>query len=170
MQVTETGVPVASLIDAVKTAIAAARISNIDSDRPMRVSEIQLTLNAMATNTSGAKLEFKIPFIGMNLSMGTSVTSTDTHEISITMVPPDLATPGYEIRGADVDQVIADAVETIATVTAHAAGGNDPFLLNDSTIELAFAVTSDGRISLGATGEFKDEVTHKLKVTLVASS
>lgn len=165
MQVTETGLPVTSLIDAVKAAVTAARISSTDNDRRMRVAEVQLTLNAMATTGGGAKIEFKIPFTGMSLGLGTSVTSIDTHTINITLVPPDL-TPTHEVRGADVDQVLVDAIETIGAVAEHAVGDHNPFLLKESTVELTFAITEDGAVSLGLTGNTQDEVTHKLKITM----
>lgn len=168
MQVTETGVPVTSLIDAVKAAVTATRISDTDRDRRMRVAEIQLTLNTVATTTGGAKLEFKIPFIGMNLGLGTAVTHTDTHTINITLVPPDL-TPTHEVRGGDVDQVLVDAIETISTVAEHAAGDHDPFLLKESTVELTFAITEDGTVSLGFTGNTQDEVTHQLTITVITT-
>jgi len=47
----------------------------------------------------------------------------------------------------------------------RAGGGDDPFLLKESTVELTFAVTDDGTISLGIDGDTRDEITHKLKLT-----
>lgn len=166
MEVTETGVPVDSLVDAVKAAVRAAGISAADHDRALRVTAIQLVLHAVATSTMGAKLEFKIPFVGMNVKLGNVITHRDTHTIDITLVPPDLA-PAHEIRG-DVDHVLVEAIETVTAVMAHAAGGDDPFLLKESTVELNFAVTETGSISLGFEGESGDELAHTLKITLAA--
>lgn len=167
MEVTDTGVPVDDLIDAVKAAVTEAGISAANAGRTLRVTAIQLILNAVATTTTGAKLQFKLPFIGMNLSLGNSLTRRDTHTIDITLVPPDLA-PAAEIRDGAVDQVLVDAIETITAVVARSAGGNDPFLLKESSVELVFAVTESGSISLGLNAEAKDEITHKLKLTLGA--
>lgn len=165
MQVTATGVPVSSLVDAVKAAVRDAGISTVDQDRRVRVTAVQLTLNAIATTSAGAKLEFKIPFLGMNVKFGSTLTTRDTHTIDITLVPPDLA-QAHEIRDASVDQVLVEAIETILAVLADAAGGEDPFVLKESTVELSFALTEDGSISLGLDAETKDELTHKLKVTV----
>lgn len=44
-----------------------------------------------------------------------------------------------------VDQVLVDAIETIAAVIGQAADGDDPFLLKDSSVELTFTVTDTGR-------------------------
>lgn len=165
MEITDTGIPVSSLIDTIKAAVKEAGISTANADRTLRVSSIQLVLNAVATTTGGAKLEFKIPFIGMNVKLGTSVARHDTHTIDITLVPPDLA-PAHEIRDGTVDEMLVDAIETVTTTVALAADGEDPFLLKESSVELTFAVTETGSISLGLDTETKDEITHKLKMTL----
>lgn len=167
MEVTDTGVPVDALIDAVKAAVTEAGISSANAGRTLRVTAIQLVLNVVASTTVGAKLEFKLPFIGMNLSFGNSVTQRDTHTIDITLVPPDLA-PAAEIRDGGVDQVLVDAIETVTSVVARSAGGNDPFVLKESSVELVFAITESGSISLGFNAEAKNVITHKLKLTLGA--
>jgi hypothetical protein len=168
MQVTDTGIPVGSLIAAVKAAVKAAGVSTTNTGRALRVASIQLILNAVVTATTGAKLEFKIPFVGMNVQLGTSITRHDTHTIDITLVPPDLA-HAHEVRAADVDQVLVDAIETITAVTAQAADGDDPFLLKESSVELTFTVTDTGSISLGLNAEAKGEITHKLRLVLTAA-
>jgi hypothetical protein len=165
MEVTDTGVSVDSLIDAVKAAVKEAGISAADTDRALRVVSIQLNLTVVATTTAGAKLEFKIPFVGMNVKLGGAATTKNTHTIDITLVPPDLA-PGHELRDGGVDEVLVEAVETVLALVDRAAGGEDPFLLKESTVELSFAITETGSISLGIDREAGDEVTHKLKITL----
>jgi hypothetical protein len=49
MKVTDSGIPVESLVDAVKAAVKEAGISTVDTDRALRVTSIQLTLNTVAT-------------------------------------------------------------------------------------------------------------------------
>jgi hypothetical protein len=44
------------------------------------------------------------------------------------------------------------AIETIRAAVASAAGGDDPFVLDDSTITIPFAVTAEGTISIGVNG------------------
>ncbi|HVV21687.1 MAG TPA: trypco2 family protein [Pseudonocardiaceae bacterium] len=167
MELTPTGVPVDSLIDAVKAAVRTAGISAADPDRTLRVASVQLVLNAVATRQAGAKLQFTIPFIGMEIKLGTSVKREDTHTVDITLVPPDLA-PGHEVRAGDVDEVLVEAIETVTAVAEHAAGGDDPFVLRDSTVELTFAITDTGSISLGVDAEAENAVTHTLKITFAA--
>jgi hypothetical protein len=45
-----------------------------------------------------------------------------------------------------------EAIETIRAAVASAAGGDDPFVLNESTITISFAVTAEGTISIGVNG------------------
>ena len=45
--------------------------------------------------------------------------------------------------------------------------GDDPFVLNDSTITISFAVTAEGSISIGINGSLSDELTHTLILALV---
>ena len=72
-----------------------------------------------------------------------------------------------ETRDGALDDVLVEAIETIRAAVASAAGGDDPFVLNDSTITISFAVTAEGTISIGVNGSLSDELTHTLVVSLV---
>jgi hypothetical protein len=63
-----------------------------------------------------------------------------------------------------VEIELLDAIETIRAVVALAVGGDDPFLLKAGTVELCFAITQDGTVTLGFNGEFSNEVTHTLRI------
>jgi Trypsin-co-occurring domain 2 len=165
MKINDTGIAVDDLVDAIKNAIKLANISGINSDRDLRVIEIELTLNAVASRTAGGRLDLRVPFVGMRLQVGGSVTRRDTHKIGLALVPPDLQ-ERYEVRDVQVETVLVDAVETIREIMTRAAEGDDPFLLKTGTVDLSFAVTRDGSIILGFDGELKDEVTHTLRLSL----
>jgi Trypsin-co-occurring domain 2 len=161
MEVTDTGVAIDDVVDAVKNVIKAADISAINTDRDLRVTSLQFVLNAVATTTVGGGMDFRLPFLGMKFSLGSTVTRHDTHTIDITLVPPDLK---HEIREGTVETVLFDAIETIRALMVTAIGGDDPFVLKAGIVELRFAVTKNGSITLGFNGEFKDEITHMLKI------
>lgn len=165
MQITDTGAPVEELIDTVKHAITAANISATDPGRDLRVTAVHLTLNTVAATTSGGHLELRVPFVGMKLRLGASVTRHDTHTVEIALVPPDLA-PRHEIREAPIETALLDAITSIRSVITHAVGGNDPFQLQNGTVTLTFTITRTGTISLGADGEHQDDVTHTLRLDL----
>ena len=77
--------------------------------------------------------------------------------------------PGSSARPAlcGLDDVLVEAIETIRAAVASAASGDDPFVLNDSTIRISFAVTAEGSISIGVNGSLSDELTHTLVLALV---
>lgn len=164
MDTSDTGVAVDEVVLAVKNVIKIANISDIDDARDLRVTSIQLVLNAVATLTAGGGVDFRIPVLGMKLKFGGLVTRRDTHRIEIAMVPPEIQQ--HEIRDGEVETVLLDAIETIRNVMGRAAGGDDPFLLETGSVELCFAVTREGSIALGFNGELKDEIFHTLRMVL----
>lgn len=165
MKVSDAGIPVEDLVTAVKDAIRLANISNTDCDRDLRVASVQLTLHAVATLAGGGGIDFRVPFVGMKLKVGGSVTQNDTHTIKINLKAQDIGET-HEIRDMEIEEILVGAIETIRTVIAHAAGGDDPFLLKDGAVDLSFAVTREGDITFGFNGEFKNEISHTLRVSL----
>ncbi|MFF8476106.1 trypco2 family protein [Streptomyces sp. NPDC015414] len=162
---TDDGVPVEDLVTAVKRAVTESNMSATTAGRDLRVTSVRLTLHALATATAGGSLNFRLPFIGMKLRIGRTVSRRDTHAIEMTLVPPDLAHQ-HELRHGTVDTVLVDAIAMIRRVTASAQTGDDPFHLQEGTVRLEFAITADGSVSLGLDGAQHGEVTHTLLVTI----
>jgi hypothetical protein len=166
LKVTDDGVPVQDVIEAVKAAIKEANVSETDEGRDLRVDSVRLVLHALATRTIGGGLTFTVPFVGMPVRFGSKVTRRDTHEIEINLAPPEIER-GEEVRGASIDQALAESIETVRAVLASASTGDDPFMLNDAKITLSFAVTAEGTISIGIDGSINDEITHSLVLALI---
>ena len=165
MKVTDDGVPVEALISVVKDAIKRAGISRTSQDRDLQVASVQLILDVVAAKTAGGGLDFRVPFIGMKLRVGGKVTSKDTHTIDITLVPPERRAT-RPVRGGDVEDALVNAIATVHAVMAQAAAGDDPWVLSASTIDIRFAITQTGTISLGVDGELTNEVTQTLRLGL----
>ena len=168
MKVTDDGVPVEALISVVKDAIKRAGISRTSQDRDLQVASVQLILDVVATKTAGGRLDFRVPFIGMKLRVGGKVTSKDTHTIDIALVPPEERAT-RQVRGGDVEDVLVNAIATVRAVVAEAAAGDDPWVLSATTIDIRFAITETGTISLGVDGELANEVTQTLRLGLAPS-
>lgn len=166
MRVCDDGVPIPELVETVKQAIKAANVSNTDRDRDLRVGSVRLILNAVATRSFGGGVDFRIPFIGMQVKLGNKLTKKDTHRIDINLVPPDLK-GRPELRDADLGSVFVEAINTIRAAVASAASGDDPFTLAESNVEISFAVTAEGTISIGVDGALNNELTHTLSLRLV---
>ena len=165
MRVSSDGVAIDELVAVVKNAIIIAGMSSTDADRDLRVTSIQLILKVVATVGTGGGLDFRVPFIGMQLKIGGSVTRLDIHTIDIALVPPDLS-ERHEIRDQPIETVLVKAIETIRRVISRAAAGDDPFVLKSGTVDLCFAITEDGSITLGINGELKNEVAQTLRISL----
>jgi hypothetical protein len=129
------------------------------------VASVQLILEVVASKTAGGGLDFRVPFIGMKLSLGAKVTKKDTHTIDMIMVPPK-ERDTRQVRGGEVEGVLVNAIATIRDVMTQAAKGDDPWALSAGTIDISFAITQTGTISLGADGELTNELTHTLRLEL----
>jgi hypothetical protein len=164
VKVTDEGVPVGTLISVVKDSIKQAGVSRTSQTRDLRVASVQLILEVVACKAGGGGLDFRVPFIGMKLSLGAKVTKKDTHTIDITLVPAE-ERDSRQVRG-EVEDVLVNAIATIRHVMTQAAEGDDPWLLSASTIDISFAITQTGTISLGVDGELTNELTHTLRLGL----
>jgi len=72
-----------------------------------------------------------------------------------------------ELRDGDLESVLTDAINTIRSAVASAATGDDPFTLGESSVNISFAVTAEGTISLGVDSSLANELTHTLTLGLV---
>jgi hypothetical protein len=165
MNVTDEGVPIDALITVVKDSIRQAGVSRISPDRDLQVASVQLILEVVASKTAGGGLDFRVPFIGMKLRVGSKVTKKDTHKIDITLVPPEKRDT-RQVRSGDIEEVLVDGIATIRAAMSKAAEGDDPWVLSASTIDIFFAITRTGTITLGVDGELENELTHTLRLAL----
>jgi hypothetical protein len=161
-------VPLDALIAVVKASVARAGISRVSRAPDLRVASVQLILDVVATQAAGGGVDFRVPFIGMQLRAGAKVTRKDTHRIDMTLIPPeDRAT--RDLRGGhDVEDALVNAIAAVRVVTASAAGGSDPWILSEATIDISFAITREGTISIGIDGESSGELTSTLRLGLAA--
>jgi Trypsin-co-occurring domain 2 len=166
VQVTDSGMPVQDLIEAVKQAIKAANVSRATDGRDLQIGSVRLTLHAVATRSYGGGLNFHIPLIGTEVKLGGKLSRQDTHEIAISMVPP-APEERPELRDGDLGDTLVEAIETIRATLAAAADGEDPLVLDESKITIVFGVTSEGEISIGVNGSLNDELTQTLTLSLV---
>ncbi len=165
MHVSEHGVAVRDLIAATKRAIVAANISVKDPERDLRVDALTLTLHVLAVRKAGGSLDFRIPFLGMQVKVGQRITRTDTHTVTVELRAPK-PDDVEEVRAGDIESVLVEAIQTIRDGIAG-DDGDDAFELSTGTVQLSFAVDEEGSIAIGFEGELTDELTHTLTLTLV---
>jgi Trypsin-co-occurring domain 2 len=169
VEITDEGVPLGTLIEVVKASVKRAGISRTSDSPDMRVTSVRLILDTVASSTAGGGLDFRVPFIGMKLKFGAKVTKKDTHTIDVTLVPPK--EPGRQVRGGeDVEDALVAAITAIRTVTTQAAEGDDPWELSEGAIDISFAITQTGTITLGVDGELSGELTQTLRLRLAPTA
>jgi NTP-dependent ternary system trypsin peptidase co-occuring protein len=166
VKVTDDGVPVSALITTIKDSIKQAGVSRASGSNDLRVGSVRLILEVVASTSTGGGLDFCVPFIGMKLKLGGNVTKQNAHTMDIVLVPPP-ETETRVVRGGDIETALVDAIITIRQTMASAAGGDDPWVLSEATIDICFAITKTGTISIGADGELTGEVTHTIRLGLV---
>lgn len=135
MKVTGNGVPVDELITVIKSSVRRAGVS---PSADLQVASVQLLLKVIATSMLGGGLNFRVPVLGMQLSVGAKVTRQDIHTLDITLTPP--AQPvGHELRDGDVEEALVDAITTIRAVITSAQKAMIPgyFLPVPSTSHLS---------------------------------
>jgi hypothetical protein len=164
MEDNDLGMPVDELIAKIKDALAEAGVTSGDDSAGLRVRSVRLILEVIATGVVGAKLNFRVPFIGTEVGVGVGRAQRDTHTIDITLVPPDRLSPGAA-RG-DVRDVLVNAIREIRYTVAAASEGEDPWFLSSATVDISFGVTKEGTISVGAEGGLTSETTNTLRLRL----
>lgn len=164
MRVIDDGVPVDDLIKVVKASVRRGGVSRVSGPGDLQVTSVRLNLQVIASKSGGAGLSLRVPVIGAELRVGTKITRQDTHAVDIKLVPPEQLT--RQTRGGDVENALVSAIATIRQTMASAAGGDDPWVLSESSVDITFVVTKTGNISLGAEGELTHEVTQSLRLGL----
>jgi hypothetical protein len=158
------GVPVENLIADIKDALALGGLSPADNGN-LRLVSVQLILEVVATASGKVGLDFRVPFIGTKLSMSAKRVKRDTHTVDIMLVPADRP-PATPVRADNMQRALVGAIRTIREMVASAGQGDDPWDLSSGTIDISFAVTRGGIISLGIEGELENELTQILRIRL----
>jgi hypothetical protein len=166
VNISDEGVPVDILLKVVKDSIKQAGVSRTSQTRDLQIASVELILNVVASKMAGGGVDFRVPFIGMKFRLGAKVTKKDTHTIDIALVPPN-ERDRRQVRGGDIEDVLVNAIATVRDVMTQAAEGDDPWLLSAGTIDISFAITQTGTITLGVDGELADELIQTLRLVLV---
>jgi hypothetical protein len=125
VNVTEDGVPVEDVIQAVKQAIKTANVSVADRGRDLRVGSVRLTLHALATRATGGGLSLRIPFVGMEVQLGAKLTRRDTHEIEVNLTPA-ASEKRPELRDVNIEVALVEAMtHTLMLVLVPASGSDE---------------------------------------------
>lgn len=163
--------PIEDIIDRVKAAIRAANIGH--GGESLAVTALELTLRVCKVRVAGGAVEWKVPIIGLTFKGGAKLTQEDVDTLTVKLVPPppdvEEAREGL-LTGKRIEEELAHAIANIRRAIMRAAQGEPVFELGDASVEIEFAVTKEGTLSLIAAPEAKNEVTHTMKLSLGKSA
>jgi hypothetical protein len=155
------------VISNVKSAIQAADLT-ASNGVALEIKRLDVVLTVVQDLKTGTAAKLTVPVIGTDLSVGGTVESTSTSEISLSLVPPppvdaiaQSIMPNFEIiRG------LVGAIEAIKDGVASAAKGDPPFELKESTAKLTFGVKTDGSIAIVVVADRSKSTTNSLTLTI----
>lgn len=151
----------ASVIEQVKRAI---RLVERVAARPVgaTIARVELTIQTVAERSAGGEVTLQVPILG-ELGGGSSRGSNHSQAVSLTLRPVEQI-EAFDVGTADVELRLATAILDLRDVVKAAAASAPRFELESAQIELRFVVTREGHITLIASGERSDEVTHTLRL------
>jgi len=159
---------VKDIVGQVKAAITAANLSTEPSATDISVTEVDLTLKVVRDLEAGVDATWKVPFLNLDLSVKGGKKWSTTNTVEMKLVPPKPAQPKAEAVAPqiDVESELARAIQLVRTSVAAASTGTPLFDLKAASVELTFAVSDSGELSLVAKADADKDTTQTLSLTL----
>lgn len=162
-----TSFDVEDVIQKVKIAVTKANVVGREA-RDAIVASITLNLQVVQELKAGGEVRWTVPVIGLELGAAASTDRSATSAIEINLIapPPEAAIAQGLLPEIDVVRDLEQAIKVIRRGIVAGATGDPPFVLGAASVELAFAVTVGGGISLVATADRSKSTTNTLKLNL----
>jgi hypothetical protein len=158
--------PVDVVIAMISDALRTSGLLDAGSDAPVRLHEIDVTLNVVAVHEVGGALKFSV--FGLEGDLDGSRRTDDTHTVQISLQPQDLAGSGpaggacKESSGALAQRnELLDSFRELRTMVSTNRGQARP---KKATIVLNFVVNEDFSVSLVAAGQAQTSTTHAVRL------
>ena len=147
---------VPSLVREIKKAIQNAQ-NHLDNYHLM-ISNLELEIKTKINMASGGELKLGI----VPVELSANLSKTDIHTITISLTPVESS---VELLG-NVEDELTNAIKLVGMTIQEAATSTPAFELENSTINLNFGVSTEGKISIIAEAGGARESTHTIKLTL----
>jgi hypothetical protein len=144
-----------------KAILALAKDAPADGGH-IAVTQADITLQAVVTNSGGPDAKFTI--FGHAIGVKGELSKADTQTIEITLKPKIADAMAFSAE--DVSEKLVEAMRAIRDSVAHASTDDPPFALDTATVELNFELDKSGSIDFVVAGERKTANTHSIKLTL----
>lgn len=155
------------LISQVKRALQEALSPSALQQRKIQLDSVVLTVSTVVSKDGG--ISFTIPVINATIGGGVSTDHTTTLEITLEPPPPSLfksVDPGRELR----QELVQGLQQTLDLIGQIDDMDDEPKLdFQQSSFELDFGVTAEGKLELVVSGGGKRADTHSVKLVLKRS-
>ncbi|WP_042425411.1 trypco2 family protein [Streptacidiphilus anmyonensis] len=168
MEVSSESVTVRSLVDTVQASIC--QVQGAEKPRPgaLVVTSAEVELHVVMDAALGGGLDVRVPVIGAHLRIGGRRVRHRMHTVRVALLPGSGASGGLAHGAGDEELVLAlRAVRDLMDPNPQAAHA---WSVSDGTVQVSFAVTEQGSISVGLDSDRSDEHVHSLRLELRPAS
>jgi hypothetical protein len=135
------GARLESVIDSVRESLNEAQTNNVPGFPPLK--SVTIKLQTVASRSVGGQVQFLV------FSLGTRYTSDAASTVELEMVPPKTSERESVAGGPELKDALAQAINLAKVGVLKASKGSPPLVMKNISIDLKFAVESQG--SGGAT-------------------
>ncbi|MEY9929675.1 hypothetical protein ABH926_004315 [Catenulispora sp. GP43] len=164
MEVTSESVTIRTLVEVIKASIC--EVQGAEEPRPgdLIAASAALTLHAMMDTTVGGKVDLRVPVIGAHLRIGGRRARHRMHTVHVSLVPEHYGRSQHDHGAGDPELVMAlRAIRDLMDATGR---GGHSWTVAGGTVQVSFAVTDEGSISVGLNSDRSDEHVHSLELEL----
>jgi len=118
--------------------------------------------------TVGGKVDVRVPVIGAHLRIGGRRVRQRMHTVQVMLVPEHYGRARHDHGAGDEELVMAlRAIRDLMDPSGH---GGHSWSVAGGTVQVSFAVTDEGSISVGLNSDRSDEHVHSLQLELRPAS
>lgn len=164
MEVASDSVAIRNLVDVIKSSICEVQGAAEPRSGELVAASAELTLHVMMDTTVGGKVDLRVPVIGAHLRIGGRRARHRMHTVNVTLVPEHYGRSRHDHGAGDPELVMA--LSAIRDLMDSTGTGGHSWSVAGGTVQVSFAVTDEGSISVGLNSERSDEHVHTLQLEL----
>lgn len=165
MEVSSESVAIRNLVEVVKASICEVQGNADPRPGELAVAVAELNLQVMMDTTHGGTVDLRVPVIGARLRIGGRRVRHRMHTVHLTLVPEHNGRTRHDHGSGDEELVMAlRAIREL--MDPDTTRGGHSWSISGGTVQVSFAVTEEGSISVGLNSERSDEHVHSLQLEL----
>lgn len=164
MEVSNESVTIRTLVDVVKASICEVQGSGEPRPGELVAVSAELDLRVMMDTAAGGRVDVRVPVIGAHLRIGGQRKRHRMHTVRVQLVPERYGRARHD-HGAG-DEELVEALRAVRNLMDRAGDGGHSWSVSAGTVEVSFAITEQGSISVGLNSDHRDEHVHSLQLEL----